>query len=296
MPNISVIVATRNRRRSLAEFFDALCQLPRDPSWELVVADNGSTDGTAEFLATMVDSLPVIAVTEPRPGKSRALNLALSHARGDLLVFTDDDVIPDRRWLSAMHRAAGEYPTANVFGGRILVDRQFLPEWLRTARSVRTMLTSEQDLGTEVQWYSDNQYPAGPNLAVRRRLLQGAKHLWPVDLGPGTKIPLGDERGFLTQLSPPQAGDRLYVPESVVRHAIAGRRLDFGSAVVRCFLGGYAAGRFGSYDARGLGTGSVTGRAWRRLRNCGSSAELVCNCARAFGLMLAGCRPAAPKR
>lgn len=296
MPNISVIVATRNRRRSLSEFFDALRQLPRDPSWELVIADNGSTDGTAELLAAVVRSLPLTAVAEPRPGKSHALNRALHHARGDLLLFTDDDVIPDRAWLSAMHRAAREYPDANVFGGRIVIDRQLLPEWVRAAQSVSTMLTSEQDLGGEPQWYPENLYPVGPNLAVRRRLLQGAKHLWPVDLGPGTKIPLGDERRFLMQFSPPHARDRLYVPESVVRHTIAGRRLDFRSAVLRCFLGGYAAGSFRSHDGRVVGTGSVAHHAWRRLRACGSAAEVVCNCARAFGVMLAGSRPARPKR
>ena len=72
-PIISVIVATRNRRESLQRFIDGLRGLPDRPAWELIVVDNGSTDGTNALLATSARNLPAIIVNEKQPGKSRAL-------------------------------------------------------------------------------------------------------------------------------------------------------------------------------------------------------------------------------
>jgi glycosyltransferase involved in cell wall biosynthesis len=285
---ISVIVATRNRCTSLAQLIEVLRQFPEHPTWELIVADNGSHDETHSLLAAAAATLPVVTIEEERSGKSRALNRAMKHARGDLLVFADDDIIPDRRWLTALHQASIEYPRANVFGSRILVDYQGIPKWVAASHSLKTMLTSEQELGDDICWFADGQYPVGPSIGVRRRVLESSRCEWPIKLGPGTKIPLGDERAFLMQLSPPEARDRLYVPSSIVRHNIAGRELNFMNAMTRCFLGGYAAGliesRHGQSAAQRVALHTT---AWHRIRRFSSAAELFCASARAFG-MLAG--------
>jgi len=241
-PTISVIVATRNRRAALARFLDGVLRLPAEPDWELIVVDNGSRDGTAALLASAADHLPLVTIEEHRRGKSRALNKALSHARGELLLFADDDIDPDPLWLTALARAALDYSDANVFGGRILVDQQAVPRWIVDSYNLKTILTTEQDLGDDIQWFAAGEYPVGPSIAVRRRAVESSGCEWPVNLGPGTNIPLGDERAFLMQLSSPQARDRLYVADSIVRHNVTGRELRIASAAARCFLGGYAAG------------------------------------------------------
>jgi glucosyl-dolichyl phosphate glucuronosyltransferase len=287
-PIISVIVATRNRRQSLSQFLDALRLLPEQPAWELIVADNGSADGTETLLSTAAENLPIIVVNEDLRGKSRALNRALKHARGDILLFTDDDVVPDPNWLTALHQASMEYPDANVFGGRILVNYERIPQWIVNSYNLRTILTSEQDLGGDIHWFADEQYPTGPNLAVRRRLIEQSSFLWPVNLGPGTKIPVGDERVFLMNVSHPESRDRLYVPDSVVRHHIKGRQLGFVSALMRCFLGGYAAGLVNRIRVRSnskKNTGGTFRVSWQRFRGASSSGELICMIARAVGVM-----------
>ena len=267
--------------------------LPENPRWELVVADNGSCDGTDILLSSAAGNLPVVAIEEKRPGKSRALNRALKHAQGDLLVFADDDVIPDSKWLIAIDRAATDFPQANVFGGRILVDRQAVPPWIVNSYNLRTILTSEQDLGGDIRWFADGEYPVGPNIAVRRRALEGGLGQWPVNLGPGTGIPVGDERGFLMQVSQPEARDRLYLPGSIVWHNIIGRELNFMSAVTRCFMGGYAAAlidsRHGQCPAQHGANFHIS--AWQRFRQSSSTSEFFCNSARALGVLAGGLSP-----
>jgi glycosyl transferase family 2 len=289
MPVISIIVATRNRWESLALFFGAMRLVSQSPSWELIVVDNGSTDGTAALLSSAASSLPISIIGENQPGKSRALNRALNRAQGDILLFTDDDVVPNPQWLAALSCAVDAYPGANVFGGRIMTDHKVIPEWVANSTNLKTILVSEQDLGNSIRWFAPNQYPVGPNLAVRRRVVESGRFRWPVNLGPGTAIPLGDERGFLMQLSPPYAQDRLYVPDSVVRHNSPCGQISVANAMKRCFLGGYAAGLTGGSDGGSnfAQLQSVPSLVWERLRAISSVAELICVTARVLSTVRA---------
>jgi hypothetical protein len=284
-PIISVIIATRNRRTTLAQFLARAGELPAEPQWELVIVDNGSTDGTAELLASSAGALPLVVLDEPQRGKSRALNKALRHAGGEILLFADDDILPDLNWLPALHRACANHPTANIFGGKILVDYKNLPAWVVDSYNLKTILTSEQNLGNELKWFCTDRYPMGPNLAVRRRVLEENRCEWPVNFGPGTKIPMGDERVFLMQMSRPEARDRLYVPGSIVRHTIVGRDLKIANAAARCFLGGYAAGLIGRHQEQPVRLSCAPVLAWQRYRQSASACELLCSVARAAGVV-----------
>jgi len=122
----SVIVATRNRSLFLGALLDAFARqtLPTGTSWELLVVDNGSTDDTADVLAQELDRgrLPLLALREPVPGKSRALNLAMARARGDLWVFTvrwprDPQVAGRPAWLAAYRGALCHAPRDHQHAG-----------------------------------------------------------------------------------------------------------------------------------------------------------------------------------
>ena len=108
---VSVVVATHNRRSYLAELFDALQEQAAPPGgFEVVVADDGSQDDTWPELQRLVAvaSIPVLALRlTPSGGPSRPRNTAAAHARGSLLVMTDDDCLPDSQWVWAHAAAAG---------------------------------------------------------------------------------------------------------------------------------------------------------------------------------------------
>jgi hypothetical protein len=159
--------------------------------------------------------------------------------------------------------------------------------------NLKTILVSEQDFGDEIRWFARDQYPIGPNLAVRRQLLERGSFGWPINLGPGTTIPLGDERAFLMQVSPSESRDRLYVPGSVVRHDIRGRELSTGDALARCFLGGYAAGLIGRMGVRASASTQENAFLVALQRLCGLSSgrEFICVLVRALGVMAGSVSP-----
>jgi glycosyltransferase involved in cell wall biosynthesis len=130
----SVLLATRNRAGLLRATLAHLARQVTDGlRWEVVVVDNGSEDGTAAVLAEARATLPLVVVSEPRAGKNRALNRALPLARGALLVFTDDDVEPEPRWLAEHVGAARRWPSHAVFGGPIAPRMPpTAPPWLAT--------------------------------------------------------------------------------------------------------------------------------------------------------------------
>jgi glucosyl-dolichyl phosphate glucuronosyltransferase len=97
---------------------------------EMIIADNGSTDATAEVVrAARHPDIEIRYIHEPRPGKSRAQNTALGNARGNVLLFTDDDVEPAENWLESMARPLLEHRCDAVAGRIHLADDLHRP-WM----------------------------------------------------------------------------------------------------------------------------------------------------------------------
>jgi GT2 family glycosyltransferase len=94
-PKISLIVCTHNRSQQLTRTLESISKAAHglDDRIELVVVDNGSTDGTSAVLKAHAKSAcySVKLLSEPRRGKGFALNKGLSATSGDIIAFTDDD-------------------------------------------------------------------------------------------------------------------------------------------------------------------------------------------------------------
>ena len=104
-PRVSVVVPTRNRRDSLARLLSSLRQTRGlgKIALEVIVVDNGSTDGTADYLGEARAEWPVLrAISEERTGKNFALNNGIGEARGEILCLMDDDIVLDPGWLEAL--------------------------------------------------------------------------------------------------------------------------------------------------------------------------------------------------
>lgn len=127
----SIILCTRNRASVLEQTLRAFQAVttPRDWRVEMIVVDNGSTDRTAEVVKSATHpSIEIRHVYEPRPGKSRAQNTALAQARGEALLFTDDDVEPAGNWLENMALPLLE-KRCEAVAGRVMLAEDLRRPW-----------------------------------------------------------------------------------------------------------------------------------------------------------------------
>ncbi len=113
---VSVIIAVRNGAWCIGEQLDALAAQPVDPalveSWEVVVADNGSTDDTRSVIEARMASFPELRLIDAsgERGASFARNRAVDAATGTHVAIVDaDDVVSDG-WLNGMARELGTHP------------------------------------------------------------------------------------------------------------------------------------------------------------------------------------------
>jgi glycosyltransferase involved in cell wall biosynthesis len=208
-PTVSVIVCTRNRSPALAQLLDSLTRLgiPNDLSWELVVVDNGSIDGTALLLDSFACRLPVRRIFEGRKGLSRARNAGLAAARGAILAFTDDDCFPSPDWLGNVVREFELHPELAGLGGRVeLHDPRDFPITIRTSRA-REALTSAHQLPALM---------VGCNMAFRRTTVDAVGE-FDVTLGAGTPAGSAEDTDYLYRAL--LLGLRIeYVPDVLVAH------------------------------------------------------------------------------
>lgn len=82
-----------------------------------MVVDNGSTDATPQVVDAAKAVLPIEPLTEPRPGKNRALNKGLEALEGSLAIITDDDAVPDPMFLAAWSKYLDSKSNYALFGG-----------------------------------------------------------------------------------------------------------------------------------------------------------------------------------
>lgn len=108
---LSVIIPAYNVGATISTQLDALAKQDYSNPWEVIVADNGSTDNTREIVTKYQKILPNLKLLDAsaRRGAGYARNLAAQHAQGDYLVFcdADDEVAPG--WLTAMATAFTSY-------------------------------------------------------------------------------------------------------------------------------------------------------------------------------------------
>lgn len=121
--DITVAICTWNRAALLDQTLAALTTITPPPgkSWEVLVIDNNSPDRTPEVIAAHLAAgkLPLRSVRELKQGQSNARNRGLDDARGDWVVWTDDDVRPAPDWLTGFAATTARHPEAAAIGGPI---------------------------------------------------------------------------------------------------------------------------------------------------------------------------------
>jgi glycosyltransferase involved in cell wall biosynthesis len=128
---VSVVTPTFNRAPSLRRFLTALTQQTFPAAdFEVVVVDDGSTDVTASMLADLETPFALRVLHQANQGPGAARNLGVEHARGEIVVFLDDDVVPVADLL-ARHVAAHSGNTVVIGPMSPPPDDFARPAWVR---------------------------------------------------------------------------------------------------------------------------------------------------------------------
>jgi glycosyltransferase involved in cell wall biosynthesis len=164
--NASLIICTRNRASDLARTLENILPLIHDEAvlQEILVVDNGSSDGTRDLVEKTRASWSKLRYTLcPDHGLSKARNHGIKVTRGEIIVWTDDDVRITQYWLSSLLRPilSGESEAAV---GRVEIPNHLSRKWMSAGHR---------------PWLAENIRPVparliGANMAISRRSLLAA--------------------------------------------------------------------------------------------------------------------------
>lgn len=211
-PRATVVIPTRDRAALLPRLLRALADqtIPAD-RFEIVIVDNGSTDGTSEVLAEAATRMPNLRVlSEPVPGISAARNRGIGAARAPWIAFIDDDCIPAPSWLASTLACAESDPGVAAVVGRYGPPPHFVgPRWLHPA-------VISYDRGDRPERVEKLQ---GGNMMVRRDVLDRVGR-FRTDLGMnGRRRAWGEETALARAIR--AAGHEIqYCPDSFVHHLV----------------------------------------------------------------------------
>jgi GT2 family glycosyltransferase len=223
---LSVIVATAYRMKALRDCLESLSKqtLARDEFEVIVINNIPESDGLIRpVVESMRADLPIQYAIEARNGLSFSRNLGISMARGDILVFIDDDAVAEPRWLAEILELYETYPQAAAVGGRIdLFWESLCPEWLD--RSLFGYL-GELDYGDKTLRINPDQRLGGGNFSIKREWLERCGGFSP-RLGRNQRSLLSGEEVELLLRVQELGGECYYVPSALVYHPAPISRLN----------------------------------------------------------------------
>jgi GT2 family glycosyltransferase len=230
-PLVTVAVCTRDRTADLAICLDALGRLDY-PALDLLVVDNApSNDATERLVRATYPNVRYIR--EPRPGLNWARNRAIMEAHGEIIAYTDDDVVVDARWVSALAQIFAENPEVMAVTGLVV------PYELETKAQILFEEYGGFGRGFKRRWYRVDReegervaihhgwtalFGTGANMAYRRSLFNRIGYFDPaMDVGTATNGG-GDLDMFFRVLH--EGYMLVYEPSAIVRHR---HRRDYAS-------------------------------------------------------------------
>lgn len=178
-PFLSVLIPSRERPERLRRCLDSiLASAYPSGRFEVLVVDNApETQATRELVDSYAADGRVRYAREDAPGSASARNRGLQHVRGELVAFTDDDVVVDTHWLTEVARAFAATPEASCVSGLLLPLQLDTPAqvWFeeyggfsRGFEHVRYDLEAHRPADDALYPYSAGIFGTGNNFAFRR--------------------------------------------------------------------------------------------------------------------------------
>jgi glucosyl-dolichyl phosphate glucuronosyltransferase len=223
--DVSIVVCTYNRAESLKDTLAALAKLVVLPTrvWEVVVVDNNSRDHTHQVVEQTQRTWPRLRyVFEAAQGLSHARNRGIAESTGEVILFTDDDVLPEPDWMETTLAGLEKY-RADACGGYIApIWETPPPAWL-TERfygflAVRTDRTDDYPIE------SASQAPFGANMAIRKAVFDKVG-LFDTNRGRKGKVLASGEDGEMFERLLAAGFKAVFLGQSRVHHKVEAFRV-----------------------------------------------------------------------
>lgn len=218
--NVSIIMPTYNNTKMLASTLAAFEKVEFPVGSELIIVNNNSTDDTANTVKLFSKRLPIVYAFEGKKGVSSAKNRGIGMAKGELLIFTDDDVRPVPSWIKAYVSAYQKNPRGYFWGGPI--ESEFQGQKPDT-RLLKFAPPSVKGLtfGSKERLLGGNEWLAGANWACPADVFSQVG-LFDDAVGPYPDAPLvltGEETDLQRRLK--DIGYKsLYLPDVLLLHVV----------------------------------------------------------------------------
>ncbi|WP_088243308.1 glycosyltransferase [Calothrix rhizosoleniae] len=222
---ISAIICTHNRDFYLGAAIDSLLGQDFALGFEVVVVDNGSSDGTYQVVKERLGNPRLKYVEEPNIGLSIARNTGAKVAGSNILAYLDDDAVASPHWLQVLHSAYEDNQKLAIAGGKVnLLFPQGIeaPKWLSPGLAANL---GTYDLGESLVYIDrPGLTPRGLNYSIRRSFLEQIGGFDPHLGRIGQKL-LSNEELQMTELALKKGWQVAYVPDALVYHNVAPERL-----------------------------------------------------------------------
>jgi GT2 family glycosyltransferase len=254
VPPASVVVATRDRPEELVACVRGLLELAY-PDYEILLVDNApSSEATVVAVGRQFGHLPRVRyLREDRPGLSNARNRGLAEAAGEVVAFTDDDVLVDPAWLASLAAALGAAPHVACATGLILpaeLDTEaamWFESYAGFAKGWERQLfdLAEHRRPGPLYPYAMGQFGSGASLAFKTAALRRLGG-FAAELGAGTSALGGEDLDVFLRLLASGAAI-VYEPGAILRHRhlrdgdalrrqLHGYGVGLGAALTKCLL------------------------------------------------------------
>ena len=203
--NISIVIPTYNRKLKLKQCLEALFEqdYPKH-AFEIIVIDDGSTDGTRDMLEALAKlNSNLRYFIQRNNGPAAARNLGIKYCQSQIIGFTDNDCILQKDWVKKMVAAHEMEPQAAAVGGVTEVNRQNI-------KARVSQFLSDGAIQTEIDGKTETIFFPTCNVTIKRQYLnEGFNELFP--------LPAGEDLDFFWRIFK-QGGIFIYKKDIKVFH------------------------------------------------------------------------------
>lgn len=224
---LSVIICTYNRQKYIYNCLHSIANNTLETKqYEIVLINNNSTDNTEAECNRFCTDYPQVRFNyfvETNQGLSYARNRGIAEAKGEVLVYVDDDAVVSKDYLLTVARFFAATPDAMATGGAIYpVYETEEPEWMSVY--TKALITAYKDEGSKIVRLRGSKFPSGGNAAYRREVFDRVG-LFDTELGrKGTSLISGEEKAIFDKMKKLDM-PIYYLPDMILYHIIPPSKL-----------------------------------------------------------------------